>query len=172
VGFDYTHDLQHVTDIAKEDHIGFVRVAAQAWTLVGTRTSHQDRGSGKLIAFAAKLTHKPCSDHTAATPIGDVFSNGIQIILGGRREAKPWHSSTLSLLLPFIELGFNTGFNFLIRITAAFLVCAIDVRAQGREFGLILRRQRSENTNFLRDVGENRHCIFLSILGPGRDALE
>jgi hypothetical protein len=141
VGFDYAHDLKHVPDIAKEDHIGLVRVAAQAGTQVGARTSHLDRSSGKLIAFIAKLTHKPCSDHAAATPIGYVFRNGIQIILGGRRKAKPWHSSALSALLPLVELGFNTGFDFLVRIAAALLVGAIDVRAQGRELGLILRRQ-------------------------------
>ena len=82
MGFDHAHNLKHVTDIAKEDHIGLVRMAAQAWSQVGTRTSHQDRGGGELIAFAAKLAHEPLRDDAAAAPLSYILRNRIQVVPG------------------------------------------------------------------------------------------
>jgi len=114
-------------------------MAAQTRTLVDARTPHLDRGSSELIAFVAKLAHESFRDRPAAAPVGYIFRDGIEIILGGRRKAKPWHSGAFPLLLPVIERFCDAGSNFLIRIATALLVGAIDVRAQGRELGLIFR---------------------------------
>src|SRR5712691_11076070 len=47
------------------------------------------------------------------------------------------------LSLPGIELSFDAGTDLLVGVAAALLVGAIDLLTQGREFGLLLGRQRT-----------------------------
>jgi hypothetical protein len=56
--FDHIDDLQHISDIAKEDDVGFVRMAAQIGAKFVARASHADRRCGKIGAFAAEFARK------------------------------------------------------------------------------------------------------------------
>jgi len=89
--FDHVDDFQHISEIAKEDDVGFVRMTAQIGAKFVARAAHADRRAGKIGAFAAEFAREAFGNDAAAALLGDIAGNGTEIGSGARRKPKPRH---------------------------------------------------------------------------------
>ena len=139
MAFDHVDDFQGVADVAKENNVRLVRMAAQIRAQFRPRTPHEDWSSGKFGAFLTKLVDEASCSLAASALLSYISVDLTKVVARRRGETNARHRST-PLSLRFRVHLLDMGGDFLVGVTATTLDRPINRLPQCCELGALLRR--------------------------------
>ena len=91
MAFDDIDDFQHVVEVAKENYVGFMRMAAQTGAQFGPRMAHDDRSSSECVTFLAKLVDEAPRSLAASALLSDMLVDLTEVVARSHRVANARH---------------------------------------------------------------------------------
>ena len=91
MAFDHVDDFEHVADVAKENNVRFVRMAAKTGAQFRPWTTHDDRSSGECVTFLTKLMDEASRSLAASALLSDISVDLTKVVARGYRVANARH---------------------------------------------------------------------------------